>query len=159
MEINYLFVVILIIFILSIYLLIKYIKNKYIIICIGVLFSFLIFVILSPTKHLLLIQPSKYELQQGTNNISINLIKGLYRITIYEDKKFYENSSAYFHASGFVKYDTEKKFDLPSDKEGHLINFLEFEVDKIFKRVQINFLLSYEVDTTHKMYLLCQPRK
>jgi hypothetical protein len=159
MEINYLFVIILIIFILSIYLLIKYLKNKYIVIGILVLFLFLIFAILSPAMHLLLIQPSKYELQQGTNHISINLIKGLYRIKIYEDNQFYENSSAYFHASGFVKSDIEKKFDLPSDKEGRLINFLEFEVDKIFKRVQIDFLLNYEADMTNKMYLLCQPRK
>jgi len=159
MEINYLFVIILIIFIISIYLLIKYIKNRYIIIGIVVLFLFLIFAILSPTMHLLFIKPSKYELQQGTNHISINLIKGLYIIKIYEDKQFYKNSSAYFHASGFVKSDIEKKFELPSDKEGHLINFLEFEVNKIFKRVQIDFLLSYEADTTNKMYLLCQPTK
>ena len=159
MKINYFSIFVLIIFILSIYLSYKYIKNKYIVFVACLVFAFFIVTIFYPTMHLLLIQPSKYELKQGTNHISINLIRGLYRITIYEDGKFYNDGTINFHTRGYIESDIKKELVLPTENEKSIKNYLEFRVDKIFKRVQIDFLLSYEADMTNKMYLLCQPRK
>lgn len=159
MEMNYYFIIILIIFIFLLFYLLKYIKVKYIFICAVTLFALFIVLVFYPTMHLLLIQPSKYELKNGTNHISINLIKGLYRITIYEDGKYYEDSSINFNASGYIESDIKKELSLPSKNGESIKNYLEFEVDKIFKRVQIDFIISYKADMTNKMYLLCRPTK